>query len=81
MPARGDDWPSMGEDDAEWRTSVEKFMNLIDVFVDTVESFDRTGLHNGILGEHYPYSYFEMFFRVAFHNIHHGAQIAFLRPK
>jgi len=81
MPARVDDWPPVGEGEGEWRADVEKFYRAIDGLIRAVRVFDVERLHEGVPGEHYPYSFFEMFFRVAYHNIHHGGQIAILRPK
>ncbi len=81
MPARVDDWPPVGEGEGEWRADVEKFYQAIDRLVLAVRGFDVERLHEGVPGEHYPYSFFKMFFRVAYHNIHHGGQIAILRPK
>lgn len=81
MPARVDDWPPVGEGEGEWRADVEKFNRAIDGLVRAVRGFDVERLHEGVPGEHYPYSFFEMFFRVAYHSIHHGGQIAILGPK
>ena len=81
MPARVDDWPPVGEGEGDWRADVKKLKQAIDGLVRAVEVFDMGRLHEGVPGEHYPYSYFQMFFRVAYHNIHHGGQIAILRTK
>lgn len=81
MPARGGDWPPTGEGEEEWSADAEKFDLAVDRLVEAVLNFDVDKVHDDVPGEHYPYSYFEMFFRVAHHNIHHGGQIAILRPK
>jgi hypothetical protein len=81
MPARVGDWPPVGEGEGEWRADVEGFKRAVDGMIRAVRVFDMGRLHEGVPGEHYPYSFFEMFFRVAHHNIHHGGQIAILRPR
>lgn len=81
MPPRGDDWPPAGDGEGEWRADVEDFKRAVDGMIRAVKVFDVGRLHDGVPGEHYQYSFFEMFFRVAHHNIHHGGQIAILRPK
>ena len=51
----------------------------LDRLVESVASFDRWRLHEMVPGEHYPYYFFQMSFRVAYHNIYHAGQIAILR--
>ena len=79
MPARVGDWPPTRE--GEWRADLVAFRRAVDGMIRAVKGFDMGRLHEGVPGEHYPYSFFEMFFRVAHHNIHHGGQIAILMPK
>lgn len=79
MPPRGGDWPAMGEGEKAWKRDQDKFGMSLDRLVEPVASFDRGILHEMVPGEHYPYSFFQMFFRVAYHNIYHAGQIAILR--
>lgn len=80
IPPRGDDWPPTGEGEDEWEEDVGKYMYAVDRFMEEVEAFDVGRLHEGVPREHYPYSYLEMLLRVTFHNLHHGGQLAILRP-
>lgn len=73
--------PRPEKEEEEWRADIEKFDLVVDRLVEVVSSFDMDRVHDDVPGEHYPYSYFQMFFRVAHHNIHHGGQITILRPK
>jgi len=79
MPPRGGDWPPMGENEKTWRKDQARLGRALDGLVESVTGLDRGRLHEMVPGEHYPYSFFQMFFRVAYHNIYHAGQIAILR--
>lgn len=79
MPPRGDDWPPMGEGEKAWREDQGNCRGSLDRLIESVRSFDRGMLHEMVPGQHYPYSFFKMFFRVAYHNIYHAGQIAILK--
>jgi uncharacterized damage-inducible protein DinB len=78
MPPRGGDWPPMGESEKTWREDQARLGRVLDGLVESVTGLDRGRLHEMVPGEHYPYSLFQMFFRVAYHNIYHAGQIAIL---
>jgi len=69
----------MGEGEKAWREDQGNCRATLDRLIESVRSFDRGMLHEMVPGQHYPYSFFKMFFRVAYHNIYHAGQIAILK--
>jgi len=81
MPRRIDDWSSIGKNETDWERDQDKLIISLETLIQSVESFNIEIIHDDVPGDHYPYTYLQMFFRVAYHNIHHLGQIAILRVK
>lgn len=81
MPRRIDDWPPIGQGEADWKSDQEKLIKSLGTLIQSVENFNIERIHDDVPGDHYPYTYLQTFFRVAYHNIHHLGQIAILRKK
>ena len=81
MPRRIDDWPSIGNNETDWKNDQRKLISSLEKLIHSVDSFNIKNIHDDVPGDHYPYTYLQMFFRVAYHNIHHLGQIAILRAR
>jgi len=81
MPLRKSDWPPMGDGDADWIKDQDRLIRSLDRLIEAIKEFERDRFHEDVPGDHYPYTYLQMFFRAAYHNVHHLGQIAILRAK
>lgn len=81
MPQRIGDWPPIGDFKTNWLSDQDWLICSLERLIKAVEGFDRDRVHEDVPGDHYQYTYLQMFFRAAYHNVHHLGQIAILRKK